>query len=171
MRSKNEKTEIDIQKAICRFLTFLRSSWDTILDCAKYDPFESLSTNWLQANWELLVEGTVPIPGFALEVYGDGADLGTSSSRLLYPERLPTHKIICTPVNTAVVYDYLNDVNLNTQEEPLVFERFVTLIEGWYYESNPFDYVLAYNGNTEAVVRLGDILFKLSKGGLDESKH
>ncbi len=56
---------------------------------------EELKNDWLQANWEILVEAVLCKSGEFLEVYGDGADCNGSSSRVCFSDALPTHKIIC----------------------------------------------------------------------------
>lgn len=167
MTSINEQVNSQFQNTILRFLTFVRDSWETVLDCEENDQFEFLAQNFLQANWELLVEGAIPIPESALEIYGDGADFGTSSSRVLFTERLPTHKVLCKPIEGLLAHDHLNDKNIDARLGDLVFDRFVTMHEGWHYERNPFDYVLAYYGDSEVVLKLEDIHFLLSEGGLD----
>ena len=109
--------------------------------------------DWLQVNWELLIEGSLNEQGVVLETYGGGADCNGTSSRVLYPDRHPTHKIICKPMNNEQIYDALNKCHLDISKSEIVFDSFVCIGEdGWYYERPPFDKVLAEYAGEYVVV-------------------
>ncbi len=98
-----------------------------------------------------------------LEVYGDGADSNGSSSRVLYPNKLPTHKIICKSSEATNIHDVLNDIYLNDVDE-LVFDRFVSIgNDGWYYESPPFDKVLIFQKGVKRVIEFNKLEFLVQR--------
>jgi hypothetical protein len=97
----------NISNVIIQFSIFLNASW------AHVSPFfndskeinENIS-NWLQANWEILVESAVCKSGEFLDLYGDGADFDESeSSRVTYKSISATHYV---GVNKKkdVIFDY-----------------------------------------------------------------
>ena len=89
------------------FSRFLASGWrEAEALIGPIDPFNDLAADWLQGNWEILVE-SVLLPGGSgfLEVYGDGAEGHGSSSRVFRPDAQPTHRIICLPKHGATAQD------------------------------------------------------------------
>ena len=105
---------------------------------------DSLVPDWMQANWEMIVEGPLLKNGIYLEVYGDGAEANGGSSRILYPQAMATHRICCTATNP--VCDLLNNTYINIAKDPLPVEKFVEIIDEWYYEKSLFDKVLVLDG-------------------------
>lgn len=140
------------------FRKFLNNSWQIMQPLFDADKTGSLQIDWLQANWEMIVEGAFLVNEFALEPYGDGADCNGASSRVLYPDRLPTHKITVAGSNGGAVYDILNKQTLNTLVEPIFFDRFVSFgPENWYLEKPKFDYILGEYFGTTVVVLWADV--------------
>ena len=106
------------------FSELLVAYWENLESLSKYDTTESLKIDWLQANWELIVEGLLDGKNLVLEPYGDGADCNGASSRVLYPDRLPTHRLICKSSSGGLIFDFLNDQELDTSKEGIIFDRF-----------------------------------------------
>ena len=106
---------ISPKELLNKFSSLLVFYWKDLESLSTSDPSGSLKADWLQANWELIVEGLL-LPGenLALEPYGDGADCNGTSSRVLYPNRLPSHRLVCKSLNDRFVYDVLNDQKLDT---------------------------------------------------------
>jgi len=155
---------IDLKKILGGYSTLLISSWGTIELASKHDQTDSLKIDWLQANWEILVEGMLGDWKITLEVYGEGADCNGASSRVLYPERLPTHKIVCVPIKGGRVHDVLNNQDLDLSISDIVFDQFVSMgDDGWYYEKPNFDYVLADYDDGQVVINFEKTDFKLKK--------
>ena len=46
-----------------RFATFLAGCWEDLLPFFENDTTGSLQIDWLQGNWELLVEAQAEVPG------------------------------------------------------------------------------------------------------------
>ena len=100
---------MEIDKAIRIFSDFLNSSSEIVtplLIDRHYTSDESSIGDWLQANWEILVEKKVLKQNEYLEIYSDGADYNGSSSRMSDIEVMPKHTLKVFPKNEAV--DILN---------------------------------------------------------------
>ena len=150
---------IPADKIVLDFRNFLVVNWQQIFDFAKNDETESFLVDWLQANWELLVERRFNDPNLFLEVYGDGAENG-KSSRYSFLDKLPTSSIICLPHNSPNVFDYLNQKEVKLNRPKLNLDRFVRIREdGWYDESPPFDKVLCFSEGREIVIGIEDVSF------------
>ena len=155
---------INIKKLLKNYSRLLDSSWDIIEQTSAKDLTGSFKNDWLQANWELLVEGMLGDSEKVLEIYGDGADCNGASSRILFPERMPTHKIVCMPIMGGGVHDALSRKELNLSKGDIAFDRFVTMgSDGWYYEKPKFDYVLADHNGKEVVLRFEELEFELKE--------
>lgn len=146
-----------------KFAAFLAGCWDDLSIFFENDTSESMQIDWLQASWELLVEGLLRWPeGLVLEPYGDGADCNGASSRILYPELLATHRVVCRPREGTVVNDLLNKRRLDMTRGSVVFDRFVCIEEnGWYYELPPFDKILGVYRGESVVIGFDNIGFEL----------
>jgi len=157
---------ISINNLLTQFSNLLVLYWEILLLLAKEDSSGSLKDDWLQANWELIVEGLLDDRNIVLEVYGDGADCNGESSRVLYPDRQATHRLICKSLDSKYVYDALNEQSLDITQDDIIFDRFVSIGEdGWYYELPPFDKILGeYAGETVVVDFSGvDVQLRLLK--------
>jgi len=154
---------MDEHSLIVGFRNFIATNWEFISSLDKQDESNALLIDWLQVNWEMLVERHLPLP-IMLEVYGDGADNG-KNSRIEHPEASATHMIICTPKNGIPVYDYLNKTEVSSAADTIIFDRFVSIRpDGWYYEEPPFDKVLCFNNSSidrsEMVLNVDSIKFQ-----------
>src|SRR4051812_18770283 len=79
------------------FANFLSSSWNSAsISLSSDESYDDLLADWLQANWEILVEAPL-FPGGAgfLEPYGDGAECNGDSSRVYNVAAVPTHRVLC----------------------------------------------------------------------------
>lgn len=157
---------MEIDKAIRTFVDFLNSSWIIVSqlllnrDCTSND--DSIN-DWLQANWELLVERKVLKVNEYLEVYGEGADYNGASSRIVDPEALPSFKVIVKSKNSNNVLDILNTEQVRL--ENVTFDKIVGFKNGFYTLEPEFKYVLITDENLglERVVAIGDIKFELER--------
>lgn len=157
---------MDIDKAIRVFSDFLNSSWiivSQLLLNRDYTSNEDSINDWLQANWELLVERKVLRVNEYLEVYGEGADYNGSSSRIVDPEVLPNFKVVTKSRNGDKVLDILNNEQISLGD--ITFEKLVGFINGFYTFEPEFKYVLLSDDNLglERVVILEDVVFELEK--------
>ena len=156
-----------IDKAIKGFVDFLNSSWLVVyplLVKRNYTSNEESINDWLQANWELLVERKVLNINEYLEVYGDGADYHGASSRITDIEALTTFRVIVNPKkNINIIHDILNDEYVKI--ENVTFSKIVGFEKGFYLIEPEFKYVLITDDvlGKERVVALGDIEFGLER--------
>ena len=132
--------DISVDRLIRSFANLLRLCWSEIEQTSQYVQMDSYLEDWLQANWEMFVEGALP-PGTFLRIYGDGADCNGASSRVWMPDAVATHQIICLPKTEKMkVVDRLNGGELDFGTTGLPFDRLVTIEESKYSESPPFDH-------------------------------
>lgn len=124
---------------------------------------EYLISDWLQANWEVIVESSISKKEntIFLEVYGDGAECNDNSSRVWKPEALPTHRIHCNPKTGNRCKDYLS--NKLIYVENLIFDKFISWNGKIYSENPPFDFVLLNKENDIFIVSIDDVVFDLKK--------
>lgn len=152
---------MDIDKAIRIFSTFLNRSWEIIiplLSDRSYTTLESSKSDWLQSNWEILVERKVLQLNEYLEVYGDGADFNGESSRITDIESVSTHSVKVSVNNGK---DLLNNLDVECSE--YAFERLVGFKDGFYTDMPPFNFVLVRDENfgVERIFLLEKIKFEL----------
>ena len=152
---------MNLDIAIKKFASFLSKSFNTILPLLKnriYTDDESSIADWMQANWEVLVESNVLSYNERLEVYAAGADFNGASSRITFPDAYPTHKVLVKPKNEET-FDYLNKEKFRLQN--CRFEELVSMKKGFYHIEPNFDYVLITDDKTERVLKLDDVYFEL----------
>lgn len=141
------------------FSEYLNRSWPALQPFFESDKTGSLKCDWLQANWELLMEED----GQFLEVYGEGADCCGENSRVLFPEQVSTHRVVCVPEDGGdSVFDHLGSSYKSLRGGVIVFEYLVALKDkGYYSEEPPFNFVLAEQNGTEILLELSQIEFKI----------
>lgn len=142
--------EVIIKAALERFQYFLQVTDSVVSECSKIS-FEEFKSNFVQANWELIVEYFCAFNAKSelfLEVYSEGADGENGSSRITYPNKLPTHRLLFRPEDDKVM-DCLNNSKLSCN---IVFQSFVTMKDDWYLQAAPFDCVLGVDENNKCYV-------------------
>jgi len=152
-----------IDELLENFAGFLDQSWDNIASISGSDQTGTLKDDWLQANWELIVEGMLGDISIFLTPYGDGADCNGASSRVLFPSKVETHIVVVTPQKGKTIYDHLNKEALDTSSEGIVFDKFVCMDDdGWYYEHPPFNFIYGEHLGKWVVVSRNDSFAKLA---------
>jgi hypothetical protein len=128
-----------VDEAVRVFRHVVVSSWSAIEGISARDRTGSFRADWLQANWESIVEaglaGGSPI---YLQPYGNGADCNPRSSRVWRPDAIPTHEIVCAPKGDGTLYDELTKRQLIGS---VALEKFGTIVNGYFVEASPFDRV------------------------------
>ena len=107
---------------------------------------EDLLADWLQANWEIIVESRLQeaeIVSGLIDIYGEGADCNGSSSRVSLPESQPQCAV-------HVKQDF-------------VLHSFGTLKNGFFVQSPPFNYIKAENSKSEIILKLSEAQFTIGK--------
>jgi len=102
------------------------------------DETEEFLIDWLQANWEMIVEASIP-PEFSprLEHYGEGADCNGISCRVWEPNAISNYQIVCVPKNDHQIIDVLSGKKV---EGKLILEEFCSIRDDWYVTAPPFEY-------------------------------
>ena len=130
----------EINLIIQNFKEFLEQSSSSFLFSINHfensESVEELRNDWLQANWEILVEAVLCKLGEEfLEVYGEGADCNGASSRVCYPQALPTHKVTCKQKNEELFVAFDQFTKKAVQTEAAIFHSFV-FFDGMHYHQN-----------------------------------
>lgn len=149
-----------IDVAIKTFAQFVNNSWDSailLLENRQYTSNENSLGDWLQANWELLVERKVLDINSYLEVYGAGADFYSESSRITDSKALPNYSVIVKSNNS--ILDMLNEIKLHVSN--FEFLELVSFQDGFYHSRPPFSAVLVDDSGVERVFRLDEVFFEL----------
>ncbi|GAB5539565.1 MAG: hypothetical protein Salg2KO_16680 [Salibacteraceae bacterium] len=158
--------ETSLDNAVRSFAKFLNASWEIViplLENRSYTVNESSISDWIQSNWEILVERKVLEVNEYLDVYGVGADFNGSSSRITDPDALPSFsvKVWSRPTGSEVL-DILNDEEISINNGDFV--EFVSFQDDFYQREPKFDYVLLEDeSGRERVVLLSDVEFKLEE--------
>ena len=153
--------------AIRQFSSFLNATFNIVYPLLKersYTSDEESVNDWLQSNWELLVERKVLGKNEYLEAYGDGADFYGASSRIMDVEALPTHKVVVKIGKNSKVQDLLNNETIQLDNN-LIFDRLVGFQDGFYTNKSEFNYVLLNDeiNDIERVISLKNVEFKILK--------
>ena len=151
----------DANQLIKNFHLFIDMSWkqaEKILRFNETAEVDRIFNDWLQANWEILIEASLfPNGSGFLEVYGEGADCYETSSRVFLPNALPTHEIFCKPASGNKVIDLLNEKEFDP--EGMKFSMFV----GWngkvFSSYPPFDSVLFESENGLCLALIDKVAF------------
>lgn len=153
---------MEIKEIIKIFSIFLNQSWGVIYPLMKnrtYTTEENSVNDWLQSNWEILVERKILELDEYLEIYGEGADLNGESSRITDIKALPTHKI---KIIVKKAIDVLNNEEIENQEYD--FDKLVGFKDSFYCESPPFNFVFVIDDcDKERVFPIVDIDCKIEK--------
>jgi hypothetical protein len=149
-----------LQQLLEKYRTLLNSFWPDAQAIAKDAGEDEWLNDWMQANWELIVEGGLsPDSSITLEIYGEGADFYGSSSRIPRPQATPTHAVRARPAPNAI--DALSGQPAEFPADGLVVESFVTTRNGWYFEEPPFDHVLFNDNGLDKVLSVKQVEFFL----------
>jgi hypothetical protein len=155
---------LDIDPIVRGFARVLSKSWQDVQAISQRVGTGSYVQDWVQANWEMFVEGALPPGAVFLEVYGEGADCNTGSSRVYRPEAIATHAVMCVPrTGAAEVLDVLSNRPFRLGVHGIPLEEFVTMEGTWFTAKPPFDCVLVDDDGQERVIRADAVAFRLGE--------
>ena len=158
--------ETNVTPEIKYFIEFLNSNWNTFT--SKIGQIESkdewqkndLLNDWLQFNWEMFVESFICNDNEYLISYGLGAECNYVSDRVRFPEKKPSHKIVCKSKNSKLVKDYISNELISIDDKE--FYKFVSYTDIHYSDSPPFDYLLIQDNSGEYyMINNEDVYFLL----------
>ena len=152
---------VDLNQIIRMFSMFLNNSWNIVIPLLRnrsYTTDESSINDWIQSNWEILVERKILEINNYLEVYGSGADFNEESSRITDIKALPTYFI---SVFVEEAEDILNKEQIKNKEYN--FEKLVGCKDCCYIDAPPFDFVFIEDEEKERVFSLNKVELKVKK--------
>lgn len=129
----------NVTNHIIKFQKFMIHCWkdlDDIMDKHDWDNDGTFTNEWLQANWEFLVERQL-LKKNGGELRSFGSYL--SELRISRPNASPTHEIICLPKNHTSLYDDKTKEPLPADKR-LIFYIFLKKMDGSYGLYPPFNY-------------------------------
>jgi hypothetical protein len=164
--SQQTTEKLDIDAIVRGFARLLSKSWPDVQEIAHLVGTGSYVQDWVQANWEMFVEGALPPGKVFLEVYGEGADCNAGSSRVYRPQAIATHAVMCVPrTGEAEVIDVLSNSPFRLRLNGLWLEEFVSMEGTWFTAKPPFDCVLVDDDGQERVIRSDAVVFRLGEVG------
>lgn len=145
-----------INKEIYRFIEFLNSNWDRLekdLSLMIYRDELQLAdivNDWLEVNWEIILESMICRPGEYIVAYGAGADCFSDSYRVRYPYKNATFQIKCVPKKGDKVFDLLTNKKISLSDKE--FYKFVCFKNEIYIDAVPFNHTLLQDSKGEFYV-------------------
>ncbi len=150
---------MNIDQLVRNYVEFLNQNLNFLINKMKVD--EDYLNDWMQANWELLVEFELE-DEVTLEVIGDGADLNGQSSRVIYPERVENHCIKCSSKIGKEILELSE--NKAVDFKLLTFDNFVNWNGTQYNICEPINAVLMRDERDKVqIIPIEDIRFELQK--------
>jgi hypothetical protein len=157
MNNKN-----DIGCLMLRYQNFLTASWEIAFPDSELTDFkDDLKDDWLEANWELIVESHFNMGNERVNLSRYGAGAAGKFDRVFIENAQETHEVKCFSNKNNVLFDVVDGVNIAVPAEGFTFRRFVTIKNGWYFQETPFD-MIQINELDDAVFSVGQIDFRLS---------
>ena len=157
--------EVNLDMVVRYFAKFLNESWATViplLEDRSYTTNESSIADWLQSNWEILVERKVLKLNEYLDVYGEGADFNGASSRITDASALPNYAIKVNSRFGKKIPDLLNDEQVLITDSD--FLELVSFKDGFYQKEPQFEFVLLEDDiGVERVVPIEEVKFELQE--------
>ena len=161
-----DKTEYVLLNYV-RFLNSTLEDFQKLNAVVKNSSYlEEIKNDYLQANWELLVESIICEPGEEfLPTYGEGADCNENSSRVSFPKKMPTHRIKIISKRFGKVLDRIIGEEIEIQE--YLFDSFVSYSNKGYDVKFPMNGILVEHKikNIYAVIDINDVVFEKIKVG------
>ncbi len=162
---------MELIKLLGFFRKILISSWETVDFLCSEDTSDFFKQNWLQANWEMILESFLCQKEgklIILDHYGEGAeDLHYSLlegqegfDRVSLPSMAPTHTITCKPIKENLLCSFSNQI-IHFPENGLIFGEFTSMSKNQVIEAPPFDQVLLIGEPFDFVAPFNELTFQL----------
>lgn len=136
--------EGELRELILRFKRVAEFGWPEVTEAVPSESREELLNDWLQFQWEMLVEWPLRIRDgeLTLGFYGDGADGASSHIREISQH---THWVCCRPLQGDELPLLLDGTLIRFPETGLQFEKFAQCEAGqWTIDAPPWDSVVLY---------------------------
>lgn len=145
-----------------RYQKFLTASWDIVFsDCEDTDFNNDLKDDWLEANWELIVESYFNVGRERINLSRYGAGAAGRFDRVFIEGAQDTHEVKCFAYKNNALFNVIDGINIVVPDEGFTFRRFVSIQDGWYVQAVPFNMVQV-NELEDAVFTVEQIDFRLS---------
>ena len=137
---------LDITQHIRTFRNFLNAAWpnlDALMEAHDWDEDGGFTVDWIQVNWELLVER---------ELLGKENFLAPLewNNRITFPEKHAKYKVICKIPDGLEIKDWILKSN-NYEGEELLISGFCTPRGISYGLYPPFDFVELCSPNKKKI--------------------
>ncbi len=139
---------MNVTTSIIKYLNYINDNWHRVEDSINlysipedmliHDAFD----NWLQFNWEIMVELAICDSGTFLVPYGGGADILSDSERVTHPYAKEVYEIICKPIQDKV-YDAFTNEELFLKNYR--FHRFVKRDIDTFTDYPPYNCIVLEN--------------------------
>lgn len=146
-------------EVILFFRDFLESNLKRVRDSVG----QELLDDWLQTNWEILVESKLCTNRTEfLEIYGDGADCNERSSRVWNPNAKAMWQIGIL-LNYPALDEFTGSMIpvKKSADKHLIFERFVSWNGEVYAEDMRLEFLIASRDKNEYLLKVTDIEFEV----------
>lgn len=164
---------MEVVHILNKFREFLALTWPLIEEMEKDAPYSGFSDNFLQANWEMIVESSIPPlnnKAVLLDFYASGAE-GFAPKELKGFELFdkvtrswiePTHAVMAKPKNKSSSLPCLySKKEVPFPKRGLVFSEFGSIQNSYFKQAPPFDCVcLEHDIDDESFTRR--YIFKFS---------
>jgi hypothetical protein len=153
--------ENDIGYLMLRYQKFLAATWEIVFPNVEATYHQSdLIDDWLEVNWELIVESHFNVGQERVNLSCYGAGAAGKFDRAFIEGAETTHDVKCFPNNNNELFDVIDGINIAVPEDGFTFRRFVTIQDAWYVQNAPFDMVQVKELNN-AVFSLEQVEFRL----------
>lgn len=129
---------INVTDHIQKFRKFLLDCWadlDSLLENHDWDNDQYLTLEWIQSNWEFLVERQLLKKGSYLSCIG----FSHQEKRIMFPNVKVTHEIVCLSKRDDFFVDDESKIII-PRDCRLIFKGFLKKMDGSYGLYPPFDY-------------------------------
>lgn len=140
----------NVTKQMLEFRDFLVHSWknlDLLMEQHDWESDGSFITDWIQVNWEFLVEREL------LRKTGFLKSYSYDDFRVTFPDAVATYEIICKPIEHKQLIDDRTGAIIPDVEK-LFFGGFENKMEFGYGCYPPFDFITAFTKNKKLYYEL-----------------
>ena len=154
---------MDISIYIWKFIRVVEAAWRPLLDGLEVSEAEEVRVDWLQFNWELLVEGQLINSDLAitLDTYGYGAD--TETGRISRSFENPLHGAFCKPKSGRRLCDLMRKSEPVTASSEYLLREFGNYSSGYLSLQPPFEVAVVEHPEEDEPILLNieDLMFEL----------
>ena len=140
---KMDNNDIVLNDLVASFLRIVELGWPELKALHEgHESDDGLTHNWLQAQWEIILEQSLKLRGTrcSLLIYGNGAE--TETSRVFDPDAVETHAVCCRPKSGLMLKDHLGGQPVHFPPGGYALDEFVALSTNGHGNEHPYDGVM-----------------------------